>query len=114
MRLIIDIPEPLDPEDVQRALEKQNAMKPIIKLGVQSIDFVEYEDGHGEAKPKTEHQYRCPACSGYISRLLIIAGKNVACKKKRYCDRCGQKIDWNETDDQQVTSKLKIRSEADE
>lgn len=81
-------------EECKKAADKQKAVNPVVKLGVQSIDFIEYEDGHREAKPKIENQYTCPRCGGYISRLLIISDKYVACKKKRYCDRCGQKLDW--------------------
>lgn len=83
-------------KEYRAADDKHQAKKPVVKLGVRSIDFIEYEDGHREAKPKIENQYTCPGCGGYISRLLIISDKYVASKKKRYCDRCGQKLDWSD------------------
>lgn len=81
---------------VIKGREKQIPKKPVIKLGVKSIDFIEYEDGHGEAKPKIENKYECPECGGYITNLLQIRGENVPCKKQRYCSKCGQKLDWSE------------------
>ena len=77
------------------AILKQIGLTPVVKMNEKSIVFIEYEDGHGESKEKTEDIYCCPRCLEKLTNLLIITGKQVPSHKVRYCEKCGQKIDWS-------------------
>lgn len=71
MRLIIDIAEPLEPKEVQEALEKQVA--------------------------KEHKNYRCPRCTtwnkAWILREQTILKYNMENKNEAvFCWHCGQKV----------------------
>ena len=83
---------------VIKAREKQIPKKPIIKLGVTDIVFVETEEGHGEYRPETKNYYACPECESYVTKLMRIRDMDVPSGKKRYCSKCGQKLDWSEAE----------------
>ncbi len=58
--------------------------------------FVNYADGHGEYKVQTNNWWRCPFCNSVVGQR-IVAGKHVyGQRKKKYCEDCGQAIDWSE------------------
>ena len=77
------------------ATEKQLALIPVLKLRVKSVEFVEYEDGSREAEEKTEDNYCCPRCLKKLTKALNITNKPyIPSKRVRYCNNCGQKIDW--------------------
>lgn len=51
-------------------------------------------------KPKTKKEseysycYDCANCGGYI--ISKIDGEWIAGRRKKYCDHCGQAIDWSD------------------
>ena len=74
---------------------KQIGLIPPVKMIAKSLVFIDYEDGHGEAKEETENIYCCPRCLKKLTKLMVIAGTNVPSHRPRYCEKCGQKIDWS-------------------
>lgn len=64
----------LEPEEIDKACQKQRPMKPA-RAG---SDGFRYAD-----------MYKCPSCSG------IFTGTGIA----DYCYHCGQKLDWGDQDD---------------
>lgn len=77
------------------ATMKQIGLIPPVKMNAKSVVFTDYEDGHGEAKEETENIYCCPSCLQKLTKLMVIAGTNVPSHRPRYCEKCGQKIDWS-------------------
>ena len=77
------------------ATMKQIGLTPVVKMNAKSLVFIDYEDGHGECKEKTEDIYCCPSCLQKLTKLMVIAGTNVPSHRPRYCEKCGQKIDWS-------------------
>ena len=77
------------------ATMKQIELIPVVKMNAKSLVFIDYEDGHGECKEKTEDIYCCPSCLEKLTKLMVIAGTNVPSHRPRYCEKCGQKIDWS-------------------
>ena len=77
------------------ATMKQIGLIPVVKMNAKSIVFTDYEDGHGEAKEETENIYCCPRCLKKLTKLMVIADTNVPSHRPRYCEKCGQKIDWS-------------------
>lgn len=63
-----------------KALEKQIPKKPI----VDSANLVDLQDFH------------CPKCNQKI--IARIDGEWIAGKQQNYCDKCGQAIDWSDTE----------------
>lgn len=77
------------------ATMKQIELTPVVKMNAKSLVFIDYEDGHGECKEKTEDIYCCPSCLQKLTKLMVIADTNVPSHRPRYCEKCGQKIDWS-------------------
>ena len=73
------------PEELQVAMEKQIAKKPIIKHG------------------KYCNAYHCPVCNGYIrsinTRIEVILDENISCGVG------GQKLDWSDEDETDRSSR---------
>lgn len=70
-------------EEVREAVEKQKAKKPI-KSDDKICDLIVH--------------YRCPCCGKYFGERRI--HDVILFSKKRYCNDCGQRIDWSEEDEQ--------------
>lgn len=73
------------------ALKKQLPKKPIFKTG-ESIFFVDYADGGGEAKANKWADWVCPSCGWFVGEQYIPRRHNQ--QKSAYCTKCGQAIDW--------------------
>lgn len=74
---------------------KEIERTPIEEIGLKNLVFIEYEDGHGESKEIIEDVYCCPKCKKKLTKLLKIADRYVPSNRVRYCNTCGQKIDWS-------------------
>lgn len=70
---------------VDNALEKQIPKKLVIKT----------QNPIGSYNYNFSNQYYCPVCNA----LIIIEDKNgfYAGRKQKHCDRCGQALDWSDT-----------------
>ena len=64
----------------KEALEKQIPKKPIVDPA-HLVDF---------------QNYHCPKCKNKI--IARIDGKWIAGKLQKYCDNCGQALDWGDTE----------------
>lgn len=68
-------------------------------MNEQSGMFVDYADGHGGHKMQTNNWWRCPCCNSVVGQRVVV-GKHVHDQqRKKYCEDCGQAIDWSEEDD---------------
>ena len=81
-----------------QALEKQIPKKPILKNG-ESGSFVDYEDGHGEYKVTKWQDWVCPICGWFVGQRYNRSQNHSHDQRKcNYCNECGQKIDWSDSD----------------
>lgn len=87
------------PEECQAAVEKQTAKRPVLKNGESGM-FVDYTDGHGEYKVAKWQDWVCPVCGWFVGQRYN-AHRNGSKphphdqRKSKYCNECGQKLDWN-------------------
>jgi len=84
----------LDPVQVGKLVELRTAKVPVLHMNERSIVFVDYEDGHGEAQEQRNNWWRCPNCSAIVGERVILRGRNHDQRKRRSCEKCGQKIRW--------------------
>lgn len=69
------------------------AEKPIWKVK-NSIVHTDYADGSADTKTVQRAAWCCPVCDWYVGEQVEIFGRKHNQQKKNFCDRCGQKIDW--------------------
>ena len=55
---------------------------------------IDYSDGHGEIKQTESNFWRCPKCKSVVGERIIVHGRIHDQRKKKYCENCGQRIDW--------------------
>lgn len=86
-------------EECRTAVEKQTAKRPVLKNGESGM-FVDYTDGHGEYKVAKWQDWVCPVCGWFVGQRYN-AHRNGSKphphdqRKSKYCNECGQKLDWN-------------------
>lgn len=81
-------------EECREAREKQRGKKPILCMNEVSGMFIDYADGHGEYKTQMNNWWRCPCCNEVVGQR-VIAHKHIHDqRKKKFCEKCGQAIDW--------------------
>lgn len=86
-------------EECRAAVEKQTAKRPVLKNGESGM-FVDYTDGHGEYKVAKWQDWVCPVCGWFVGQRYN-AHRNGSKphphdqRKSKYCNECGQKLDWN-------------------
>ena len=76
------------------ALEKQIAKEPVLCMSEKSGMFVDYADGHSEYKVQMNNWWRCPYCHSIVGQMVIVHEHVHNQHKKKYCEKCGQLIDW--------------------
>ena len=84
----------MNDQEILEALKKSVAMPPVLCMNERSVLFVDYADGHGEAKTQVNNWFRCPCCSSIVGERRMVAKRVVDQRKKPYCEKCGQKIKW--------------------
>ncbi len=78
-----------------KALEKQVPKSPILNMNVESPIFIDYADGHGECKMQKNNWWNCPSCGAVVGERRILRNNRIYDQKRKvYCDRCGQKLNW--------------------
>ena len=75
-------------------------MPPVLCMNERSVLFVDYADGHGEAKTQVNNWFRCPCCSSIVGERRIVAKRVVDQRKKPYCEKCGQRLKWTEGEEE--------------
>lgn len=83
-------------EECREAREKQKPKKPNLCMNEVSGMFVDYADGHGEYKTQMNNWWRCPCCNEVVGQRVIVHEHIHDQRKNRYCENCGQAIDWSE------------------
>lgn len=77
-----------------QALEKQIPKKPILCMNETSGMFVDYADGQGEFKTQMNNWWKCPCCNSVVGQRVVLQDLIHDQKKKKFCENCGQKIEW--------------------
>ena len=85
-------------EECRTAREKQIPKKPILKNG-ETGSFVDYENGHGEYRVTKWQDWVCPICGWFVGQRYNRSQNHSHDQRKcKYCNECGQKIDWSDND----------------
>ena len=77
------------------ALEKQIPKKPILKHDVSVMHINRGNQPH-EWKRLESDNWHCPECDSFVGERVYVLSKVHDQRKKKYCDNCGQKIDFGE------------------
>lgn len=77
-----------------QALEKQMPKKPILCMNETTGMFVDYADGQGEYKTQMNNWWKCPCCNSVVGQRVVFQDLIHDQKKKKFCEDCGQKIEW--------------------
>lgn len=72
----------MNDQEILKALKKSVAMPPVLCMNERSVLFVDYADGHGEAKTQVNNWFRCPCCSSIVGERRIVAKRVVDQRKK--------------------------------
>ena len=83
-------------EECREARERQRGKKPILCMNEVSGMFVDYADGHGEYKTQMNNWWRCPCCNEVVGQRVIVHKRIHDQRKKKFCEKCGQAIDWSD------------------
>ena len=81
------------PEELQAAHEKQIPKKPILKHDVSVMHINRGNQPH-EWKRLESDNWHCPECDSFVGERVYVHSKVHDQRKKKYCDNCGQKLDW--------------------
>ena len=76
------------------ALEKQIPKKPILKHDVSVMHINRGNQPH-EWKRLESDNWHCPECDSFVGERVYVHSKVHDQRKKKYCDDCGQKLDWS-------------------
>ena len=83
---------------LQEAIQKQIPVEPKLYMNEKCPIFIEFADGHGESRMQYKHLWHCQRCGGVVGeRKILYQGRVHDQKRKVYCDRCGQKMEWRTT-----------------
>ena len=75
------------------ALEKQIPKKPILKHDVSVMHINRGNQPH-EWKRLESDNWHCPECDSFVGERVYVRSKVHDQRKKKYCDNCGQKLNW--------------------
>ena len=76
-------------------LEKQIPKKPILKHDV-SVMHINRGDQPHEWKSLESDNWHCPECDSFVGERVFVHGRHHDQRKKKYCDNCGQRLDWSD------------------
>ena len=76
-----------------QALEKHIPKKPILKHDVSVMHINRGNQPH-EWKRLESDNWHCPKCDSFVGERVYVHSKVHDQRKKKYCDNCGQKLDW--------------------
>ena len=75
-------------QEILEALKKSVAMPPVLCMNERSVIFVDYADGHGEAKPQVNNWFRCPCCSSIVGERRIVHERIIRSEERRVGKEC--------------------------
>ena len=82
---------------VRKALEKQIPKKPILKHDVSVMHINRGNQPH-EWKSLESDNWHCHECDSFVGERVYVLDMHHDQRKKKYCDNCGQKLDWGDSD----------------
>ena len=71
----------------------EKAEKPAWKVK-SGIVHTDYADGSADTKTVQRASWCCPVCDWFVGEQVEVFGRKYNQQKKNFCDRCGQRIDW--------------------
>ena len=71
----------------------EKAEKPVWKVK-NGIVHTDYADGSADTKIVQRASWCCPVCDWFVGEQVDVFGRKHNQMKKNFCDRCGQRIDW--------------------
>lgn len=80
-------------EELRLAKEKQIQKKPILKHDVSVMHINRGNQPH-EWKRLESDNWHCPECDSFVGERVYVRGRHHDQRKKKYCDNCGQKLNW--------------------
>lgn len=80
-------------EELRLAKEKQIPKKPILKHDVSVMHINRGNQPH-EWKRLESDNWHCPECDSFVGERVYVHSKVHDQRKKKYCDNCGQKLNW--------------------
>ena len=80
-----------------QALEKQMPKKPILKHDVSVMHINRGNQPH-EWKRLESDNWHCSECDSFVGERVYVLDMHHDQRKKKYCDNCGQKLDWSDSD----------------
>jgi hypothetical protein len=86
----------MNDQEILEALNKSEAIPPVLCMSERSVTFVEYADGHGEAKTQVNNWFRCPRCNGIAGERRFVHKRIIDQRTKQFCEKCGQKMEWGQ------------------
>lgn len=78
-----------------KALEKQIPKKPILKHDVSVMHINRGNQPH-EWKSLESDNWHCSECDSFVGERVYVLDRHHDQRKKKYCDNCGQKLDWSD------------------
>ena len=78
-----------------QAIEKQIPKKPILKHDV-SVMHINRGDQPHEWKRLESDNWHCLECDSFVGERVYVHDRHHDQRKKKYCDNCGQKLDWSD------------------
>lgn len=76
------------------ARSKMTGIKPILRTHEVGFIAIDYKDGTGKIARQENNWWRCPCCNAIVGERVIVHKHIHDQRKKKFCEECGQKIDW--------------------
>lgn len=79
----------------------EKAEKPVWKVK-SGIVHTDYADGSADTKTIQRASWCCPICDWFVGDQVEVFGRKHNQQKKNFCDRCGQMIDWESVEKEEL------------
>lgn len=83
----------MNDQEILEALNKSEAIPPVLCMSERSVTFVEYADGHGEAKTQVNNWFRCPRCNGIVGERNSYIKESSIREQNNFAKSAGRR--WN-------------------
>ena len=78
---------------VEAAIEKQIPKKPILKHDVSVMHINRGNQPHEWERLESDN-WHSPECDSFVGERVYVHDRHHDQRKKKYCDNCGQKLNW--------------------
>ena len=90
------LPDSIEATEIAiNAIEKHIPKKPILKHDVSVMHINRGNQPH-EWKRLESDNWHCPECDSFVGERVYVHDRHHDQRKKKYCDDCGQKLDWSD------------------